>query len=44
LRDEEPDLVFTDDENQKLLEENGFEWKYVKHILLEKVVVAVKTQ
>lgn len=42
LRDEEPDLVFTDDENQKLLESNGFDWKYVKHILLEKVVVAVK--
>lgn len=42
LRDEEPDLVFTDDENKKLLELNGFEWEYVKHILLEKVVVAVK--
>lgn len=42
LRDEEPDLVFTDDENEKLLNDNGFEWKYVKHILLEKVVVAVK--
>ncbi len=42
LRDEEPDLVFTDDENQKLLESNGFDWEYVKHILLEKVVVAVK--
>lgn len=42
LRDEESDLVFTDDENEKLLNENGFEWKYVKHILLEKVVVAVK--
>lgn len=43
LRDEEPDLVFTDDENKKLLEVNGFTWEYVKHILLEKVVVAVKT-
>lgn len=43
LRDEEPDLVFTDDENQKLLTNNGFEWKYVKHILLEKVIVAVKS-
>lgn len=42
LRDEEPDLVFTDDENKKLLETNGFDWEYVKHILLEKVVVAVK--
>ncbi len=42
LRDEEPDLVFTDDENEKLLNDNGFEWKYVKHILLEKVVVAIK--
>ena len=42
LRDEEPDIVFTDDENQKLLESNGFDWEYVKHILLEKVVVAVK--
>lgn len=42
LRDEEPDLVFTDDENEKLLKGNGFEWKVIKHILLEKVVVAVK--
>jgi len=42
LRDEAPEIVFTDDENEKLLKENGFEWKYVKHILLEKVVVAVK--
>lgn len=42
LRDEEPDLVFTDDENEKLLNDNGFEWKVVKHILLEKVVVAIK--
>jgi ubiquinone/menaquinone biosynthesis C-methylase UbiE len=42
LRDEEADLVFTDDENEKLLNENGFQWKYVKHILLEKTVVAVK--
>lgn len=42
LRDEEPDLVFTDDENRKLLENNGFDWEYIKHILLEKVVVAVK--
>lgn len=42
LRDEEADLVFTDDENEKLLSENGFEWKYAKHILLEKVVVAIK--
>lgn len=43
LRDEDPDLVFTDDENGKLLKDNGFDWKYVKHILLEKVVVAVKS-
>lgn len=42
LRDEESDLVFTDDENEKLLNDNGFDWKYVKHILLEKVVVATK--
>jgi SAM-dependent methyltransferase len=42
LRDEEADLIFTDDENEKLLSQNGFEWKYVKHILLEKVVVAIK--
>jgi len=42
LRDEESDLVFTDDENEKLLSENGFDWKYAKHILLEKVVVATK--
>ena len=42
LRDEESDLVFTDDENEKLLSENGFDWKYAKHILLEKVVVAIK--
>lgn len=42
LRDEESDLIFTDDENKKLLETNGFNWEYVKHILLEKVVVAVK--
>lgn len=42
LRDEELDLVFTDDENQTLLKDNGFEWKIVKHILLEKVVVAFK--
>lgn len=42
LRDEETDLIFTDDENKKLLEDNGFDWEYVKHILLEKVVVAVK--
>lgn len=42
LRDEQPDLVFTDDENKKLLEENGFDWEYVKHVLLEKVVVAIK--
>ncbi len=42
LRDEESDLAFTDDENRKLLENNGFDWEYVKHILLEKVVVAVK--
>lgn len=42
LRDEEPELVFTDDENEMLLKQNGFEWKYVKHILLEKVFVAVK--
>lgn len=42
LRDEEPDLIFTDDENEKLFTDNGFAWKYVKHILLEKVVVAVK--
>ncbi len=42
LRDEESDLVFTDDENERLLSENGFDWKYAKHILLEKVVVATK--
>lgn len=42
LRDEETDLVFTDDENEKLLNGNGFDWKVVKHILLEKVVVAIK--
>lgn len=42
LRDEEPELVFTDDENAKLLNDNGFKWEYVKHILLEKVMVAVK--
>jgi len=42
LRDEESDLVFTDDENEKLLSDNGFDWKYAKHILLEKVVVAIK--
>lgn len=42
LRDEEPDLVFTDDENEQLLRGNGFEWKVVKHILLEKVIVAQK--
>ncbi len=42
LRDEELDLVFTDDENETLLKNNGFQWKYAKHILLEKVIVAVK--
>lgn len=42
LRDDEPDLVFTDDENARLLAGNGFDWKCVKHILLEKVIVAVK--
>ena len=42
LRDEEADLVFTDDEQEKYLIENGFAWEYVKHILLEKVVVAIK--
>lgn len=42
LRDEEPDLVFTDDENEKLLNDNGFKWKVVKHVLLEKVIVAIK--
>ena len=42
LRDEEPHLIFTDDENEKLLSENGFDWKYAKHILLEKVVIATK--
>jgi hypothetical protein len=35
-------LVFTDDENESLLKENNFSWKYAKHILLEKVIVAVK--
>lgn len=43
LRDEEKDLLFSDTENEKLLKENGFSWEYVKHILLEKVVVAVKS-
>ncbi len=42
LRDEESDLVFTDDEQEKYLSENGFTWKYTKHILLEKVIVATK--
>lgn len=42
IRDEESDRVFTDEENERLLKENGFDWKYVKHILLEKVVVAIK--
>ncbi len=42
LRDEELDIVFTDDENEKLLKDNGFEWKYLKHILLEKVIFAIK--
>jgi len=42
LRDEESDLVFTDDENEMLLKSNGFDWKYAKHILLEKVIVATK--
>lgn len=42
LRDEEPDLIFTDYENEKLLNDNGFVWNIAKHILLEKVVVAVK--
>lgn len=42
LRDEESDLVFTDDEQEKYLTENGFTWEYVKHILLEKVIVATK--
>lgn len=42
LRDEEPDLLFTDTENEQLLSENGFTWEYAKHILLEKVVIATK--
>lgn len=42
LRDEESDLVFTDDENEKLLNSNGFDWGVIKHILLEKVIVATK--
>ncbi len=42
LRDEEPNLVFTDDENEKLLKQNGFDWKYVKSILLDKVFFAIK--
>jgi ubiquinone/menaquinone biosynthesis C-methylase UbiE len=42
LRDEEADLVFTDDEQEKYLTENGFTWEYIKHILLEKVIVAAK--
>lgn len=42
LRDEEPDIVFTDDENEKLLSKNGFSWEYVKQILLEKVIIATK--
>lgn len=42
LRDEEADLVFTDDEQEKYLTENGFTWEYTKHILLEKVIVAIK--
>jgi hypothetical protein len=42
LRDEELDLAFTDTENEQLLTENGFSYEYVKHILLEKVVVATK--
>lgn len=42
LRDEEPDLLFSDKENEQLLNQNNFEWKYVKHILLEKIFTAVK--
>ncbi len=42
LRDEESDLLFTDDENEQLLTENGFKGECVKQILLEKVIVATK--
>ncbi len=42
LRDEQPDLLFSDTENEGLLKDNGFSWSYAMHVLLEKVVVAVK--
>lgn len=42
LRDEEPELLFSDDENEKYLKDNGLTWKYVMHILLVKVIVAIK--
>ena len=42
LRDEEPELVFTDTENDALLNKNGFDGTCVKHIGLEKIFLAVK--
>lgn len=42
LRDEESDRLFSMDENEKWLAENGLTWECVKHILLERVIVATK--
>jgi ubiquinone/menaquinone biosynthesis C-methylase UbiE len=42
LRDEEPDRIFTDDENEQYFRENGFTWEYVLHILFDKVFIAIK--
>ena len=42
MRDEEPELLFSDDEHELLLRENDFSTKCIKHILLEKVFVTIK--
>jgi ubiquinone/menaquinone biosynthesis C-methylase UbiE len=39
LRDEEPELLFSDDEHETLLKENNFSTECIKNILLEKVFV-----
>lgn len=42
FRDEEGELLFSDTENEKLLKNNNFNFKYLKKLLFEKVVFAIK--
>jgi len=42
LRDETPELMYTDKEQESRLKSYGFSWKYGKQLLFDKITVAIK--